>query len=244
MTRTRILPRVTKSAVSIAAIAVIASGCSLGIGSGNGPADGDTGQEQAEQSQDGGAEDSETPEDAEASDSGQSDEADDADEAAEAGDAAASDGGGEAVVDEDTAAAGVDPSTVGDPIASAEGPAIVPGDPEATMTVNLHSLTRSGETVVAVYSFQVHSTHTDHEGDLFNYIGAGWNPFLIDTKNLNRHDVMTGGGSAQTRYIGPEFRPGQTFYAFAVFAAPPADVTTMDASLGEGTPMATEVPLR
>lgn len=242
MTRTRILPRVTKSAVSIAAIAVIASGCSLGIGSGDGgdtPAGGGADQEQPEKPQSGDSED------AEASDSGQSDEGGDADEAAEAGDAAASDGGGDTVVDEDAAAAGVDPNTVGDPIASAEAPAIVEGDPEATMTVNLHSLTRSGETVLAVYSFQVHSTHTDHQDDLYNYFGGdGWHPFLIDTKNLNRHDVLTGAGDAQTDYMGGEFRPGQTFYAYAVFAAPPADVTTMDASLSDGVPMATGVPLR
>lgn len=241
MTRTRILPRVTKSAVSIAAIAVIASGCSLGIGNGDGgdtPAGGGADQEQPEKPQSGDGDD------AGASDSGQSDEGGDADEAAESGDAAASDGGGEAVVDEDTAAAGVDPSTVGDPIASAEVPAIVKGDPEATMTVNLHSLTRSGETVVGVYSFQVHSTQSDEEHDLWDYFQAGWHPFLIDTKNLNRHDVMTGDGPAQTAYQGASFRPGQTFYAFAVFAAPPADVTTMDASLADGAPMATEVPLR
>lgn len=235
MTETRILPRVTKSVASIAAIALIASGCSLGIGSGGGggnPAGGGADQEQPDKPKDHGAE---------ASDGGKSDQTD---EAAESGDVEASDGGGEAVVDEDTRAAGVDPGKVGDPIASAEAPAIVKGDPKATVTVNLHSLTRSGATVVAVYSFQVHSTHTDHEGDLYDYFGDGWHPFLIDTKNLNRHDVMTGDGPAQTAYQGANFRPGQTFYAFAVFAAPPADVTTMDASLADGTPMATEVPLR
>lgn len=224
--------RTARSIAAIALVAALASGCQLGIGGDDAekPADGQT------QSDTGGENGGENG--AAASDGG-------TDQGTGAGEPAASDGGGDAVVDDDTQAAGVDPSSLGDPIASAEAPAIVDGDPEATMTVNLYSLTRSGETVVAVYSFQVHSTQTDHEDWLYGYLGdQGWHPYLIDTTNLNRHDVMTGAGSAQTAYQGAEFRPGQTFYAYAVFAAPPADVTTMDASIADGVPMATEVPLR
>ncbi|GAA1706240.1 hypothetical protein [Brachybacterium phenoliresistens] len=149
----------------------------------------------------------------------------------------------DAVVDEDAAAAGVDLTALGEPVASAEVPAIVEGDPAATMTVSLHGLRREGGTLVATYSFTVHSETSEAEGWIYDYLGSqGWHPYAIDTVNLNKHEVL-GGGAAQTDYQGAKFRPGQTLYAYASFAAPPEDVTTMDVLLVEGAPLASGVPI-
>ena len=175
----------------------------------------------------------------------------------------ASDGGGDpvggagsggdpqdTVEDEDAQAAGVDLSDVGEPIASAEVPATVEGDPEATMTVSLYSLTRRDSTLVAIYSFRVEASaaaSTDPRW-IYHYLGStGWDPYAIDTTNLTKHGVLKGGNGlneAQTAHQGTKFRPGQTFYAYAMFAAPPEDVTTMDVLLVEGAPLATEVEIR
>ncbi|MFC0675405.1 hypothetical protein [Brachybacterium hainanense] len=160
----------------------------------------------------------------------------------------ASDGGADApsedaVVDEDAAGTGVDLTAVGEPVASAEVPAVVEGDPAATMTVSLHGLRREGKTLVATYSFTVHSETSDTEEWIYDYLGAqGWHPYAIDTVNLNKHEVL-GGGEAQTDYQGAKFRPGQTLYAYASFAAPPEDVTTMDVLLVDGAPLASGVPI-
>lgn len=144
-------------------------------------------------------------------------------------------------------AAGVDLASVGDPIATVSVPAQVEGDPEATMDISLYSLTRDGETVIGIYSFTVRSeTGADDAEWIYDYLGKqGWVPHLIDTQNLTRHDVLRQGATlAMTDYQGVQFRPGQTLFAYAAFAAPPADVTTMTVSLVDGAAAVPEVPVR
>lgn len=181
-----------------------------------------------------------------------------------ASDSGASDGGGDsgdgAVVDEDAKAAGVDPATLGEPVFSVDVPAVLTEDglsvrptnsiidPDASMTVSLYGLEQHGQTLTATYSFLVHSDAADAVPEtLFYYLGgASWEPFAVDTTNLNRHDVLSGengAGPTKTEANSTEFGPGQTFYAFATFAAPPADVTTMDVMLVNGAPMARGVEI-
>ena len=62
--------------------------------------------------------------------------------------------------------------------------------------------------------------------------------------NLNKHGVLGGINGAVTNHQGGRFMPGETFYAYASFAAPPADVTTMDVMMVEGAPLATGVEIR
>lgn len=171
--------------------------------------------------------------------------------AAQAGDAGADDASGTADSPEDdvtaqsAAAAGIDLNDLGEPIGTATIPAIVSGDNDATMDITLHQLRRDGDTVVATYSFLVHADSEDPEW-IYDYLGAeSWRPFLIDTVNLNRHDVLGENGQwVMTGSQGAKFRPGQTYYAMAVFAAPPADVTTMTAQLVDGAPAVTEAPIQ
>lgn len=117
------------------------------------------------------------------------------------------------------------------------------------MTVALYGLERSGSTLVGTFSFVVHSSAPRPSPKwLYHYLGeSSWSPFAIDTVNLNRHDVMSGElgiPKSQTDSQGMTFLPGQTFYAFAVFAAPPEDVTTMDVSMCDGAPLAKNVAIR
>lgn len=151
------------------------------------------------------------------------------------------------VTQESATAAGVEPSSLGDPVASATIPAVVVSDPEATMEVSLYSLTRDGESLIGLFSFRVDSADGADEPEwLYTYFGGQvWRPHLINTTDLARHDVLSEGStSASTESQGVQFQPGQTFYAYAAFAAPSADITTMTVSLADGAPAITGVPIQ
>lgn len=223
--------RIVRGLAAAGLITALAAGCQFGIGEDEQPTGGsDPAVEQPEDS-DGGS-DGQAPE--------------------------ASDGGGESTSDsgstddeddtagESAAAAGVDLTTLGEPVATAEIPANVEGDSEATMTVELFGLEKQGETVVATFAFTVNSTsQSDEHRYLYHYLGnSGWHPYAIDTVNLNKHGVLGGAKRGQTDYQGMRFKPGQTFYAYASFAAPPADVTTMDVMMVEGAPIASGMEIR
>lgn len=218
--------RLVRGLAAVSLIAMLASGCQMGLGEPSG-GDGDgkgTGQSQQE------GEDQKSQ-----------------DQKGGGSDAGGADG---AVVDDDTAAAGVDVTAIGEPIATATVPATVEGDKSATITVNLHSLERQGSVLMATYTFKVNaSTSGSTETEwLYTYLGDhSWDTYLIDKKNLNRHGVMSnasGTTRAATAYQGAEFAPGETFYAYAMFAAPPADVTEMDVQLIEGAPLAVGVKIK
>ena len=160
---------------------------------------------------------------------------------------AAPEGAADTTSADSAAAAGIDLNALPAPIASAVVPATVEGDPQASMLVSLYSLTRDGKTLTATFSFTVTSDSASVRPRwLYHYLGdSGWRPHLVDTINLTRHDVLGDiGGRAQTQHQGTKFLPGQTFYAYAAFAAPPSDVTTMTVSMVEGAPAATKVPIR
>ena len=144
-------------------------------------------------------------------------------------------------------AAGIDLAELGEPIASSTIPAVVEGDPEATMDVALYSLRRDGDTLILNGSFRVNSEDGSKDAQwIYDYLGGhGWGPHLIDSANLTRHDVLA---SAPTTAMTPSqsfrFRPGQTFYVYAAFAAPPADVESINVQLVDGAPMIVDVPIR
>lgn len=141
------------------------------------------------------------------------------------------------------AQAGVDLTNLPAPIASATVAAKVEGDPNAKLTVHLHQLRRTGKVVTATFSFQVSST-VEQPHSLFSFMSQqSWWPYLVDTQNLKRHDVVVGGGSRAMTDVLTTFAPGQTLYAYAMFAAPPQDVTAVDVQLIGSAPTATNVPI-
>lgn len=153
------------------------------------------------------------------------------------------------VSQESAAAAGVDLSDTSDPVATATVPAVVGGDPEATMDISLLSLRRDGQTLVGLFSFTVNSGKDSETDNLYTYLGArSWAPYLVDTTNLTRYDVLsneTGAIKAMTDSISSgRFHPGQTTFGYAAFAAPPSDVSSMTVSLVDGAPAAVNVAIQ
>jgi hypothetical protein len=132
-------------------------------------------------------------------------------------------------------AAGIDLNDLPDPIATQDIPATVEGDDDAKMTVELIALKRQGETVVGQFGFTVKSDSTE-AARLYDYLGSGnWSPFLVDSQNLRKHDVLRKSiNRAQTDSVEMKFKPGETAYAFAVFAAPPPDVSEVEVSVVDG----------
>ncbi|ONN63507.1 hypothetical protein BTM36_27110, partial [Herbaspirillum sp. VT-16-41] len=77
----------------------------------------------------------------------------------------------DAGVDDDAAAAGVGPSGGGGTVATAEIPATVEGNDEATMTVELFGLERRDDTVVATFDFTVYSdTGSQDARQLYHFL--------------------------------------------------------------------------
>src|SRR5699024_11792075 len=81
------------------------------------------------------------------------------------------------------------------------------------------------------FGFTVNSSSTEEDW-LYGYLGdSSWSPSLVDSQNLRKHSVLKKSiNRAQTAVQGPEFTPGETYYAFAVFAAPPPDVDEVEVS--------------
>lgn len=147
---------------------------------------------------------------------------------------------------DEAAKAGIDPADPPKPIASSTTAAVVKGDPKATLRIDLLGLKRQGKTVLANFGFTVSSTGgSEDERWIYDYLGGtSWNPQLVDSTNLKLHKVVRAGGlSVATAYQGAKFRPGQTLYAYAVFAAPPENVTTMDVMPSDNVPAIPGVPL-
>lgn len=151
--------------------------------------------------------------------------------------------------EESAAAAGVNLSDVSDPVVTATVPAVVAGDPKATMDISLLSLSRDGQTLVGLFSFTVNSSMVDETDNLYSYLGGkSWSPYLVDTANLTRYDVLSnesGSIAAVTDSISSvRFHPGQTSFGYAAFAVPPEDVTSMTVNLMDGAPAAVNVPIQ
>lgn len=142
--------------------------------------------------------------------------------------------------------AGVDPTEPPEPIATVEAPATDSTGEPTTLTVDLLEARREDELLVLTVRF------TPAEGDgkpqwLYHYLGQEtWAPQVIDTTNLRVHNVVKGEGQPKpllTDYQGTKFGPGQRYYAFAVFAAPPEDVESVTVNVVGGAESLTEVPL-
>ena len=174
------------------------------------------------------------------------DTADDAADATAPGEGA--DDSQASVSQESAAAAGIDLNELGAPIATATVPAVVQGDADATIEVSLYSLKREGDVLFGTFSFTVTADGVQEPDWLYSYLGEhAWKPYLIDTTNLTRHDVLSddiGVTRAQTDVQGNEFLPGQTLYAYAGFAVPPEDVSTVTVQLIDGAPAVTGIEIQ
>lgn len=134
-----------------------------------------------------------------------------------------------------------------EPILTTKCPATVEDDPGATFTVNLHQLKKEGETVTIYVSFTLNSTTKKTENMWTLNNRSNWHPHLVDTKNMRLHEPLTSknhGAKALTDLFETSMTGGDTVYAFATFAAPPADVTHMDVSIIDGAEVAKGVEIQ
>lgn len=113
------------------------------------------------------------------------------------------------------------------------------------MTLDILGLQRSGELVVLSYAFTVDSTSTRPQR-LWDWVGGTWvEPRLVDGAEMKLHEVVRAGSQrlATDSAGSPRFGAGETFYGYAVFAAPPESTTTMDI-LFDGAPGLTNIPIQ
>ncbi len=147
------------------------------------------------------------------------------------------------------AEAGIDPAALQNPIASNTITFPIAGDPKSTLKIDVLALRRSGKIVTLALAMTPTYTASAKAGTgsqtLTKQLGYGeWRPYAIDTKNLTQHDVAkTGEGSLSSAANRLELVSGQPVYAYAVFAAPPDDVTAMDLVILDEAPAFRNVPL-
>lgn len=153
---------------------------------------------------------------------------------------------GDSELDEAAAEAGVDPTDPPEPIASVTMPGAGGGanNTPTEITLDLLSLRRDGDLLVLNLGF------TPKEGKPTSYYGwttTSWSPRIIDTTNLTVHEVVSSGEESlktDTSPIGTRVGGGQTLHLYAVFAAPPEDVSTVTVKPADGAPAFTGVTIQ
>lgn len=142
--------------------------------------------------------------------------------------------------------AGVDLTQPIKPVATITQPFPVKDAADAEVTVDLLGLQRRDKLLVATFRFTP-STDTETTDSLYRWLGSkSWSPSLIDPVNLKRYTTVntSGQGLLQSEYIGNRVGDGQPLFVYAVFAAPPADVTKLDVSFNDSFPLMKGVPLQ
>lgn len=161
-------------------------------------------------------------------------------------DEGAKSGEGDSDLDEAAKEAGIEPDSPPEPIATVTMPGsnIKTPDAETDITLDLLGLRRDGDLLVLNLGF------TPKEGQRTSYYGwtgTSWAPQIVDTTNLKVHSVVEGPEGRLATGTGPTGIPvagGQTLYLYAVFAAPPKDVTTVTVKPADGAPAFTHVEIQ
>lgn len=157
-----------------------------------------------------------------------------------------SDGSGSDEVDKAAAEAGVDPKKPPKPIASVTMPGTDEADHPTDMTVDLISLKRQDKLMVLTVGVTPDKASKAKPDTYFGWTANTFSPQVVDTKNLKVHNVVKddSGGYVYTPGMSTEFGPGQTFYMYAVLAAPPKDVDTVTVKAVDGAPAFTGVKVQ
>jgi len=129
----------------------------------------------------------------------------------------------------------------------------LPGNPQRKVTVGILSLERKDK--VAILKLVVTPEFADlpaseligFQKSLNESGGFVWAPTLLDLKNLKKYKVLHSpgmDGSGMLLFGDGEAASGQPIYGWAVFAAPPVGVTSLDLTVTEWMPRFTDVPIR
>ena len=123
----------------------------------------------------------------------------------------------------------------------------IPGQPARKVTVGILSLERKGR--LAILKVVVTPDFADRPASeiisLTNALDVTltWQPHLLDLTNLKSYRVV-GGSAGYLNFEEGKAVSGQPIYGWAAFAAPPADVKSLDLLMTEWMPRFTNVPIR
>jgi hypothetical protein len=129
----------------------------------------------------------------------------------------------------------------------------LPGNPQRKVTVGILSLERKDR--VAILKVVLTPEFADlPASELIGFqqaIDEGgafiWQPTLLDLKNLKKYNVLHAprtAGEGALLFQNGKAVSGQPIYGWAVFAAPPAGVTSLDLTITDWMPRLTNVPIR
>jgi hypothetical protein len=140
------------------------------------------------------------------------------------------------------AQAGVDPDAPA--IASVTAAIGVDGDPKGHIKVEILSLKRKDKLLVMTARVTPTNTLTEPQF-LYRVLGNHlWEPSLIDSVNLKQYGtVNSSGGPTKSGAVNVESVSGEPMYLYAIFAAPPAGVPSINVLFSDGVPILNDVPL-
>jgi hypothetical protein len=144
-----------------------------------------------------------------------------------------------------SAEAGVGLGALDHPIATVRGKTGMEKDPAATVKVDLLGLERKDKVVVLTAAVTPTTTLSDPQ-NLFRVLGSNsWMPSLIDTVNLKQYAVVRAGGKIlSSNDLVVRAGSGQPMFVYAVFAAPPPDVTKVNVLFSDAIPAFSDVPIQ
>jgi hypothetical protein len=144
-----------------------------------------------------------------------------------------------------SATAGVGLEDLANPIATVEAKTGMEDDPEGTVKVDVLGLARKDKLLILTAAVTPQNSLAEPQS-LFGVLGShSWMPTLVDTVNLKQYSpVRAKGGAMRTGDLTVKAASGQPMFVYAVFAAPPADVTKINVLFADSIPVLMDVPVQ
>lgn len=144
-----------------------------------------------------------------------------------------------------SAAAGVGLEAMDHPIATVTAKTGMEKDPEGTVKVDLLGLKRKDKLAVLTAAVTPTTTY-DEPQNLFRVLGSSsWMPSLIDTVNLKQYSVVRADRQMlASADLTVKAASGQPMFVYAVFAAPPPEVSKVNVLFSDSIPVFTDVPVQ
>jgi hypothetical protein len=143
-------------------------------------------------------------------------------------------------------AAGIDPANPGTPVASAVLPAPMQQDPKATLKLDILGLKRKDK--LLVMTAIITPTNTLAEPQLLYYLldTHSWRPALIDSTNLKLYSPVRSASSGVliTNVTSVRAAAGSPLFLYAVFSAPPPEITKINVQFQDTMPLLNDVPVQ
>jgi hypothetical protein len=131
------------------------------------------------------------------------------------------------------------------PVATVQAKTGMEEDPDGSVKVDVLALKRKDKLLIMTAAVTPRNSLAEPQS-LFTVLGKhSWFPTLVDTKNLKLYSVVRSGGSRlSSKDLGVKAASGQPMFVYAVFAAPPADVTSINVQFADGIPALNDVPVQ